>query len=80
MRDLLLWKDVYVGEGEGGYATLPLPSSSSSQESTPPEVKEKSRDSSAEEQQQQDTKCQVDIQHQCGSAWSIMRIRILDPH
>jgi hypothetical protein len=59
VRDLLLWKDVYVGEGEQ-YATLPSTvSSSSSQESTPPELKEKSRDSSAEEQQRQDTKCQV---------------------
>jgi hypothetical protein len=48
---LLLWKDVYVGEGEGGFATL------SSQESSPPGgVKEKSRDSSAEEQEH---KCQV---------------------
>ncbi len=48
---MLLWKDVYVGEGEGGFATL------SSQESSPPGgVKEKSRDSSAEEQEH---KCQV---------------------
>jgi len=51
VRDLLLWKDVYVGEGEGGFATL------SSQESSPPGgVKEKSRDSSAEDQE---LKCQV---------------------
>lgn len=58
VRDLLLWKDVYVGEGESVYGSLmPSSTSSSSQESTPPEVKEKSRDSSTEDQHQ-DTKCQ----------------------
>ena len=55
VRDLLLWKDVYVGEGEEGYATL------TTQESSPPGgTREKSRDSSAEEQ---DTKCQVPTYH-----------------
>lgn len=55
LRDLLLWKDVYVGgEVEGGFATL-LTTSSSSQESPPPGAKEKSRDSSAEDQE---AKCQ----------------------